>query len=125
MEKIIGTYTTKALEWLNTGALWISSETPKYIEELLLWKSAERIIYIVIALLIAALGIVLFTQAMHLKKQGKVLFCDEGFTVRAVLGFIILIITFSFLGYNTYHLVYIKAAPRVYLVEYLSSLIKN
>jgi hypothetical protein len=118
MNELLQSYAEKALVWLEQGAAFIQGEVPVYIEELLKWKAANAIVWLVLGFVLLVFGIIMCIVGF--KRLAKSDFSDE---VCQIIGTITLVCSIPFIMYNTLKLLQITLAPRVYLVEYLMDII--
>ena len=123
---ILTEYAEKALHWVEDTASFISGEIPVYIEELLKWRSVEALMDIGFWFLVMipfVVGIALMVRSA--KKGWSTLDEYDKFQIGAIIAVLVLGAFGCILGmaYPLKDVVYIATAPRVYLVEYLGSLL--
>jgi len=117
----------KLLQWLEAAEGFAVEQTPIVLQEILAWKMAENIIYVVIAL------IWLSAYAWHVHRCTEMSSDDwEDATPRNIRFVTLLIIGgvggliwFLELCFRLPNIVQIYFAPRVFLIEYVSRLLKS
>ena len=123
---VLTEYAEKALHWVEDTASFISGEIPVYIEELLKWKSVESLMDVGFWFLVMipfVVGVVLLVRST--KKDWSILDEEDKLLTGTIIAVLALGAFGCILG-MVCHLkavVYIATAPRVYLVEYLGSLL--
>jgi len=128
MNEILKGYLIKAVEWLETGAAWVTNEIPIYISELLKWELWSSIIYMIMGT-IFLMGAFIFYKVMmkyhkkwkedwdgYFKYDGQAFFFLFGVAGLSLSGFPIIMV-------NLFKVVKILVAPRVFLLEYLTTLL--
>lgn len=108
---------------------WLYAEVPEVVEQLLLWHFAQSLVtFLVCFFFIFIFPFVLLKVAYHLHAKLEVnKFKDKfNFFFPAVLCFVILNIPAQIASWEAINLTWLKItlAPKVYLMEYVSSLIK-
>jgi hypothetical protein len=130
MNKITEQFLAKTLEYLNSTEAFLQKNVPAYIEELLVFSFYEHVLSVVFILSLLV-GTAFLTFIAHKKakspersregKEGYEFLCGAGVFVTGI--FFIMFILSS--AKNITQAIKIKVAPRVYLVEKLSSQIKG
>jgi uncharacterized membrane protein YfcA len=131
MKEVLSDYATRALAWLESGVAFIAGEVPKYIEELLRWKLTEEIFFSVFMLILA---VVCGLTVKWCYKKGSIVAKENsyGWYDSSAMGYLMGVI-FGLMGvigfllpalYNIKDILYIIVAPRVYMIDYIGTLIK-
>lgn len=120
-------YSEKAETAISKGVDIAMQEIPLVVKEFLVWRSWEHGIYGFSGLLITSL-ILFFIIIPRLKHFYRVIFKDEEFNFPTIFGIFVplLFSPLFFAGIVPHILAFIKiqVAPRIYLIEELSKLLK-
>lgn len=123
MEEILNQYLTQILEWLQTSAGFMQKEIPVFVEELIRYKTAYIATSFFISLFIT------FISCFIIVKYGSIAFRynatedEEKYTPVVIISLFALIM-FSILSIAFFNPFFkIIFAPRVYLIEYLRTLL--
>ena len=114
---VLNQYLSKALEWIQTGGAWVSSQIPSYVTELLTYYTIEKTIFAILFIVITLLFLFFFIVFCKICAKDD---AEEG-TVLAIILFFVLTIG-SFVASMNYTLdaIKIRVAPKVWLVEYVT-----
>ncbi len=133
MNELMTEYAEKALTWLESGANWVAGEIPIYIEELLRWKVAESIVNVSILSILTLTfifgGVFLIRFGFRIMREEKFkdYYGNDMEVACFMCGAFFSLIHFSWLAviiHNILVIIQINVTPRVYLMEYLTDIIK-
>jgi hypothetical protein len=130
LEKALTDILTKATAGVEKGIDFLNAELPKVVEQLLLWKMWESLLYCIFSVgLIIVLCFIPFAIYKNLKKFK---FLEWDFEIQIVVstiggtcGFIGLIFA-CIKAFSMFNVVWLQIwlAPKIYLIEYAASLLK-
>ena len=103
---------------------FLSQQTPQIIDEFLRWKTAEALLYIGVFLLVLIIAIIVAKLISKGIKTNKFDNDDTAMILMWVLRIVPLVAFIICLSVNSFTIIKIKVAPRVYLIEYVVSYIK-
>ena len=125
-QELITKFTDKLLQYAESAEMFASKNVPLYVEELLRYKFMEHVftfmlpVILLVVLTVVALGIIRLTKTYPLRNEYKNV--NDAYIFPII---VIPIMYFVLLGTtvgDTRHLMQaykIKAAPRVYIIDYL------
>lgn len=133
-DEVLSTIVTKALTLAEQTGDFVIEQAPLVIQEFFMWRTATHIFWIMFAIVLFVIGYRLpFMWVKSTTEQSNSRYdtsfsfqgrwCYEGeavaawitFGVGSLLGIVIALI-------NTYNLIYILVAPKLYLIEYFINL---
>lgn len=140
LQQALVTIITKATEGVEASVSFLSSEVPDVVSQLIIWKIASNSMTVAFCLGLFLLGCWVFKKTFvhpqcegffwEKKHQPRYYEGEDQYeiTVPAVLivfvsAIICIILFFTFLG-STYELLQLIIAPKIYLIEYASNLVK-
>ena len=103
---------------------FLSQQTPQINDEFLRWKTAEALLYIGVFLLVLIIAIIVAKLISKGIKTNKFDNDDTAMILMWVLRIVPLVAFIICLSVNSFTIIKIKVAPRVYLIEYVVSYIK-
>jgi hypothetical protein len=120
----------KSISAFEQGAEWMAGEIPDVVEQLLKWHMMEAVIYLTISLMFFTISVVAINNLRKGWSDSKSWVWDSygmisipAFLV-CMLASIALAVSFVEIISNTLLIAKISIAPKLYLLEYTSSLIK-
>lgn len=116
MKDIVSQVLLKSIEAVQNGAEWVKGQIPDVLTQFMQWQLAYHTIWGLVALIVTILLMILLVNA----------FKSDGWDDAALFGLIFsTLISIVFFMYHLFCVVEIKIAPKVFLLEYAASLIKN
>lgn len=129
---ITNEFLNKTLEYLNSAEAFLQKNVPAYVEELLVFDFYEAVFYSALPLVLLVITGILFyfTMKIFINKDNKFSRESSEFSgaCSVIIGMalaVLLIFSAITVPENIIKAVKIKVAPRVYLVEKISSMVKK
>lgn len=117
-------FLTKTLEYLNSAEAFLEKNVPAYVEELLTFEVYSSVFHIVLWVgLTLTFGLMSFFFYRKYKREGIKKWSDlHEMTGAATI--LISIIALIVVSCNVHTIIKVKTAPRVFLVEKISRMVK-
>ena len=111
---------------ITAGIDFASNQIPDVIQQLLMWKLAENILFAFVFVLCIIFYLVVMTKAWNIYQAKSERERNEGFLVLfgAFGGVFLFIMPAIALVVHLKEILQITIAPKIYLIEYVSNLIK-
>jgi hypothetical protein len=131
VNEVVADILQKSLNAVQDGAIWLQGQLPDVIRQFILLHIAQAIFFICLGILIIVFGWVGYFKMKKLKteylKGNQTIYADSsGYTA----GMILFAAFGSVLGslfilMNLFDLLTLLIAPKIYLLEYVASLLSN
>lgn len=122
----------KTLEYLNSAEAFLTAQVPDFINQFLMWCFYEKLFFIALfpILFLFFLTITIILKRTLPAKENFYLgspTTPHGFlyVISYILTVVAIIISLVSIPFNTYDLIKIKVAPKVYLVEKVMDMVKK
>lgn len=112
--------------WLQSGKDFVSEQAPLVVNEILKWGIASSIFWMVFGILLLIIAVIAGKIAIWTMRNGKP--TDDGDVFVFISTIITTMVTstagFLLFSVNTYNLIFMLFAPRLYILDELSKLLK-
>lgn len=125
---IIDQWSAELLAWAKSGSGFVTEQIPLLVKEIIRWGLAEKAIYCSIGIILLSLGIILF-RYLHTHRSWLRQALNSYNEDVPAMSLCILTLAANLVGaliffINLHDFIKILVAPRLYLIEYLSQLVK-
>lgn len=121
LQQALASIITKAVSSVENGVEFLSGQVPDVIEQLLTWKLTEAVLLCIVFLLFSS--IVTWKCYRKIKANGDYCF-DDGLIALFLFTLLVDILSVAMVGIYLLEAIQILIAPKVYLIEYASQLVK-
>lgn len=120
--------------WLQSSKDFVTEQAPLLIQEIVRWGIFKSVLYISLSLVLFIIGILLVYRGYFSKKSHKdwetILpsgpSLEQGTRIiETVVGCVVTFVTFITMWVDIFSLVFVLTAPRLYVLQTLSDLLKK
>jgi len=120
----------EVFSWLQETKVFVKEQAPLFVRELLTFKLWTHVFYSCLCFLGIAVCFSFYKNLQERKKMREEKFCidtdskDRIAFIKGYAGMFVGMAVAILMFYNLYYVIYISIAPRVYLIDMLSKMIK-
>lgn len=117
--ELLESFLGKTLEYLNSAEAFLQKNVPAYVEELLAYEFYSSLFELLFFILILIASIIFFKKAKEVEKD----MCSGDKVLTAISAFVLIVfsvVSVVAIPLTISHMIKVKIAPRVYLVETIS-----
>lgn len=126
---IIQQFSNELLEWVRSGKHFVAEQVPLLVQEIIRWGIAEHCIFLFISVLLIGAGLIAVRYWINNKvwvQQTLDNPLTEGRGIAVILAAILPTVFGIFAFFiNCWCLAKILVAPRLFLIEYMSNIVKG
>lgn len=117
LEKVSSDLLQEILETLKSTKGFVLEQAPDIVQQFYKWKVAEHIFYVILALIISGVMISLACKYWECVTKDD----NAGPVVAGIVGLVAMGVALG----NVFNLIQIYVAPKIYLIEYITELLKS